>query len=274
MTHHDLIDVLAQAWPVLLSYDAARNIGVVCGVFVAVLAVLRLTNWRTRIQAIAPRAADYAREIGYSLQTGLVFLLIGFGTFVGAAEGVFKIVTAGPADPTLPLIGGSLVLIIAHDAYFYWTHRLMHRRRLFRFFHLGHHRSLRPTPLAAYAFAWPEAIVQALFLPLMAYLMPVHETALFVFLTFMVVRNVVGHAGVELYPRWFGLSPLTSWITTTTHHDLHHERSGANYGLYFRWWDRWMGTEHPDYLERFERATARRSGGRRGPRAADVHHEA
>ncbi len=273
MSFHAMIDLFARAWPALLSYDAGRNVGVVCAVFLAVLVVLRLTRWRTRIQARVPSMADYTREIFYSLQTGAVFLAIGLGTFIGAEAGVFTMVAAGPGDHVLPLIGGSLALIIAHDAYFYWTHRLMHHPRLFRFFHRGHHRSRAPTPFAAYAFAWPEAIVQALFLPLMAFLMPVHATALFVFLTFMIVRNVVGHAGLELYPRWFGLSPLTAWITTTTHHDLHHESARANYGLYFRWWDQLMLTEHPHYLARFERATLGRSGRRRGARAADVHNE-
>jgi sterol desaturase/sphingolipid hydroxylase (fatty acid hydroxylase superfamily) len=218
-----------------------------------------VTRWRAPIQARRPGAADYAREIGYSALTGIIFALIGFGTFLGAQFGVFRMLAASPNDSVPALIGGSLGLIIAHDAYFYWTHRLMHHKRLFRLFHRGHHRSRAPTPFAAYAFDWPEAIVQALFLPLMAFLTPVHATALFVFLTFMIVRNVIGHAGVELYPRWFGLSPLTSWITTTTHHDLHHEKAGANFGLYFRWWDRLMHTEHPDYRARFERATARRA---------------
>ncbi|MSO74714.1 MAG: sterol desaturase family protein [Alphaproteobacteria bacterium] len=273
MSFHTLIDLVARAWPALLSYDTGRNVGVVFGVFLAVLLVLRLTSWRTRIQAHAPSAGDYAREIFYSAQTAAVFLLIGVGTFIGAEAGVFTLVAAAPGDHVLPLVGGSLALIIAHDAYFYWTHRFMHHRRLFKFFHRGHHRSRAPTPFAAYAFAWPEAIVQALFLPLMAFLMPVHATPLFVFLTFMIVRNVVGHAGVEFYPRWFGLGPLTAWITTTTHHDLHHEKPGANYGLYFRWWDQLMLTEHADYLARFKRATEGRSGGRRGARTANVHNE-
>ena len=30
-----------------------------------------------------------------------------------------------------------------------------------------------------------------------------------------------------------------------------------NFGLYFTWWDRWMGTEHPRYHERFESVASR-----------------
>jgi sterol desaturase/sphingolipid hydroxylase (fatty acid hydroxylase superfamily) len=31
-------------------------------------------------------------------------------------------------------------------------------------------------------------------------------------------------------------------LTTVTHHDLHHERAGGNYGFYFTFWDRTCGT--------------------------------
>lgn len=33
-----------------------------------------------------------------------------------------------------------------------------------------------------------------------------------------------------------------------THHDMHHTSGNSNFGLYFTWWDRMMGTEHPQYL--------------------------
>jgi lathosterol oxidase len=60
---------------------------------------------------------------------------------------------------------------------------------------------------------------------------------------------VAGHAGVELIPRawlagWWG-----RWLTTTLHHEMHHAYANSNYGLYFVWWDRWCGTEHPGYQD-------------------------
>ncbi len=48
---------------------------------------------------------------------------------------------------------------------------------------------------------------------------------------------------------------LNDWLTTTTHHDLHHADRRWNFGLYFTFWDRLMGTEHPDYHARFAAAT-------------------
>jgi lathosterol oxidase len=54
----------------------------------------------------------------------------------------------------------SIVLMIAlHDTYYYWTHRLLHWKKIFRYVHKVHHLSLNPTPFSAYALhpveAWP-----------------------------------------------------------------------------------------------------------------------
>ena len=70
---------------------------------------------------------------------------------------------------------------------------------------------------------------------------PAHESALFLFLTRMILRNAIGHSGFELLPRRWQRLPITS----VTHHDLHHSTTRWNYGLYFTWWDRLMRTEHP-----------------------------
>jgi lathosterol oxidase len=57
-------------------------------------------------------------------------------------------------------------IVIAHDAYFYWAHRIMHHPKLFKHFHRAHHRSITPTPWAAYSFAIPEAAAMFLFVPI------------------------------------------------------------------------------------------------------------
>jgi sterol desaturase/sphingolipid hydroxylase (fatty acid hydroxylase superfamily) len=59
--------------------------------------------------------------------------------------------------------------------------------------------------------------------------------------------NLLSFTGVELMPRALADSRWFGWINATTHHDLHHSSFQYNYGLYFTWWDRLMGTEHPAY---------------------------
>jgi hypothetical protein len=53
--------------------------------------------------------------------------------------------------------------------------------------------------------------------------------------------------------------PMIDWLTTTTHHDLHHAQPDSNFGLYFTWWDRWMGTENPGLQAAFARAAFSRA---------------
>ena len=144
-----------------------------------------------------------------------------------------------------------VITVIAHDAYFYWAHRIMHDPRLFRRFHRRHHRSHNPTPFTAYSFDLAEAAVMASFTVIWELLVPVSWIAFTAFLIHQIARNVIGHSGYELFPANRQGKPLFDWMTTVTHHDLHHSQAGWNYGLYFTWWDRWMGTEHPEYLARF-----------------------
>ena len=150
----------------------------------------------------------------------------------------------------------SIVLtIFLHDAYFYWTHRLMHRRSLFPIMHRAHHRSTNPTPWAAYAFDPLEALVQAGILPLAAFLYPIHPLAFLVFMGVQLGFNVMGHAGIEIFPHWFLDSRLGKFLNTPTNHAMHHQYFRGNYGLYFNFWDRLMGTNHKDYEARFREVT-------------------
>ena len=151
------------------------------------------------------------------------------------------------------------VVILVHDAYFYWTHRMMHHRALYRYFHVTHHKSRAPSSWAAYGFDPSEAVVQSLYLPLFTLAMPLHYAVYGIFLLHMLGRNVLGHCGYEILPRRLKDNRLLWCFTTTTHHDLHHSHQKWNYGLYFTWWDRWMGTEYPLYREVFELVTDPRS---------------
>lgn len=139
------------------------------------------------------------------------------------------------------------IMLVLHDTWFYWTHRLMHHKKLFRAFHKVHHLSRDPTPLTSYAFHPLEAVVEAGIGPVIIFLLPVHHSAMLVFITIQFAQNVMGHLGYEIYPSWFVKSPLRYIFNTTTHHHQHHQTFNHNYGLYFNVWDRLMGTNHPDY---------------------------
>lgn len=147
------------------------------------------------------------------------------------------------------------LMIVVHDTYFYWTHRLMHHRWLYRFVHHTHHLSVSPTPWAAYAFSPWEAFVQAGIGPLLVFTIPAHPVAFTLFMTWQIAFNVLGHCGYEIFTPQFFRCGLGVFLNSPTHHALHHEKFRANFGLYFNVWDRLMGTNHPDYEHRFALAT-------------------
>jgi sterol desaturase/sphingolipid hydroxylase (fatty acid hydroxylase superfamily) len=165
------------------------------------------------------------------------------------------------------LLASVAAMVVLHDTYFYWTHRLMHHRRLYRLIHRTHHLSTSPTPWAAYAFSPAEAMVQAGVGPLIVFTMPTHPLAFAAFMFWQIAFNVLGHCGYEIFPRWFLRSPLGWVLNSVTHHALHHEKFRADFGLYFNVWDRLMGTNHRDYERRFANAVW---GSRDWPAAAVV----
>jgi len=136
-----------------------------------------------------------------------------------------------------------LACLLAHDAWFYWTHRWMHRPALFRVAHAVHHASRPPTAWAAMSFHPIEALTGAVVIPALVFLIPIHVAALAMVLTVMTVMGVTNHMGWEMFPSRLVHSRLGEWLITASHHSRHHEQYACNYGLYFRFWDHLCGTD-------------------------------
>ena len=59
----------------------------------------------------------------------------------------------------------------------------------------------------------------------------------------MTVVSVTNHSGFELLPDRLVSGVIgRNWISAA-HHNLHHQSYTCNYALYFRFWDRVMGTD-------------------------------
>ena len=125
-------------------------------------------------------------------------------------------------------------------------------------FHLIHHKSTNPSPWAAYAFHPLEAVVESLIFVIFLFTIPVHTAHLNFFFVFSLFYNVYGHLGFELYPKGFNKNWFGKWVNTSTAHNQHHQYFKSNYGLYFTFWDRLMGTFRPDYDAAFTEIKSRR----------------
>lgn len=213
--------------------------------------------WRRKIIQRDPPREDVRREIKYSVLTAFIYALVGTTTIMLGKPLGWKVYHKIEKFGWGWFIATIFIAIIVHDTWFYWTHRLMHHRRLFRLFHKVHHESTNPTPWAAYSFAPLEAAMQAAIFPLLMFTVPMHPFAFFIFMIWQIGFNVLGHTGYEYSPKWFVNSWLGKFINTPTNHVQHHEKIRGNYGLYFNVWDRLMGTNHADYEKRLHEVTNR-----------------
>jgi Delta7-sterol 5-desaturase len=200
--------------------------------------------------------AKIGHDLKWSVSTVLIFWVVGIITKRLAGAGIVR---AYPhvADRGWLYFGFTiLALIVLQDTYFYWTHRAMHHPRLYALVHRTHHASVQTSPWTAYAFSPLEALTHAVFVPLTWLIIPMHEAAVFVFLIFMLLRNVQGHLSIELFPAGFTQHRVFGWWTTTMHHALHHRHYRTNFGLYFTYWDRVMSTSDKRYHDEFEKVVA------------------
>jgi len=211
-----------------------------------------------KIQPKNPKIVDYSREIIFSIITICIFaavpVLILKNPSISPHTTYYTEINS---HGWLYFFLAFPIMFIIHDTYFYWTHRLMHHKRIFPIFHLVHHHSTNPSPWAAYSFHPLEAVVEAGIFAVFLFTIPIHQLHLYFFFLAMIIYNVYGHLGYELYPKGFNRHWLGRWINTSVNHNLHHQFFRGNYGLYFTFWDRMMGTIRGDYDKKFEEVKSR-----------------
>jgi lathosterol oxidase len=207
--------------------------------------------FRFKIQVSFPRASIIKTELLYSFSTIVIFAMVVFACLFSPLSN-YTMLYEEIDQYSIGYYLFSIVLVIfLHDTYFYWMHRLMHWKKIFPFVHRVHHLSHNPTPLAAFSFHPFEALLEAAVLPLIVFTVPLHPSVVGIFGAYMLTMNVIGHLGYELFPERFMKNKFFRHFTTSTHHNMHHHYGKGNYGLYFNFWDRLLGTNHQRYEEHF-----------------------
>lgn len=187
------------------------------------------------------------REALYSATSILVFTLISIAILLVAGKSQ-RLFYAHVSDYGWAYLILSVPIMMAiQDTYFYWTHRLMHHRALFRFFHRTHHLSTNPTPLTTYSINPLEALVDSGAVVIILFFLPKHIAAYLVFAYVNTAYAVYAHLGHEILPASWATHPFGRWVNTSVAHNIHHARARHNFGWYSLFWDRLMGTVDPDY---------------------------
>ena len=216
-------------------------------VAVRYLAASGLFDWLTRRRhpgLYAGLDAQVRREIGWSLASAAIYgVPAGIVAWGWQERGWTHIYTDVTTYPLWWLPASLLLFLAAHDSWFYWTHRLLHRPAWFRAAHAVHHASRPPTAWAAMSFHPLEAILGAVVIPALVFAIPIHAAVLGLVLAAMTVMGVTNHMGWELFPRALVRSRWGGWLITASHHQRHHDDWRCNSGLYFRFWDRLCRTD-------------------------------
>ena len=243
----------------LFTISALRYI-IIAGIpFIIFYGLARTHYTPNKIQDKQAQRKDFIREILHSLQTTLVLAIIAFLVLYTPFR-KYTLVYSNIADGggAWWIAGSALIALVIHDTYFYWMHRFLHHPAIFRFAHLLHHRSTNPSPWASYSFHFIEAWTEGAVLLPIVFIIPIHPLGILIFTVSGFIINVYGHLGYEIMPKNFRRSFLFEVFNTSTYHNLHHSKFKGNYGLYFRVWDRLMGTENPDYVKEYDRIQGRR----------------
>lgn len=227
-----------------LAFSAVATTVIVALRYLAASGLFAWLTARLRPGAHDGLGRQIRREIGWSLASAAIYgIPAGIVAWGWQTHGWTRIHTDWRVMPLWYLPLSALLYLLAHDAWFYWTHRAMHGPRAFRLAHAVHHASRPPTAWAAMSFHPVEALTGAVVIPALVFLIPIHAAMLGLVLAIMTLMGVTNHMGWEMFPRALVHSRIGGWLITASHHRHHHDEYRCNYGLYFRFWDRLCGTD-------------------------------
>jgi sterol desaturase/sphingolipid hydroxylase (fatty acid hydroxylase superfamily) len=229
---------------------------VLSGLFHLIFAVWFRKQWpQRRISNKTYSRAQLYREISWSVSTAVIFAVAGALTLLAWQKGYTAVYISIETHGWVYFVFSILVAMLIHETYYYWLHRWMHRPNVFKHIHKVHHESNITSAWTAFSFHPIEGLLEALIVPAILMVIPMHPYAIVIHLTIMTFSAAINHLNIEIYPRNFDRHPIGRWLIGATHHSHHHRYFRFNYGLYFTFWDKWGKTESPSFSKEFGERT-------------------
>jgi len=239
-------DVIKQ-----LAFETLKIYAILIGIyFVLGLVLSRINATRPKIQQKECPSAIVKRDM---IQSALSLMSISFfvaaGTVLQARGFGFSAPAPGPFGTVLTFIASMLIF----DTWFYWGHRLIHTKRLFKAVHKWHHVSNTPTVWSNNSDSFLDnCFLQSYFL-VAHFIFPIHSYVVLAHKIFDQITGMIGHSGHEYSSEKSAVYPCP--LIAVTFHDQHHSHFKYNFATHFSVWDRLMGTLAPDYESRVRELT-------------------
>lgn len=216
--------------------------------YAAVYRVMREPLGAFKINKQDPTPKMMGSEIFWGLLNNVNFAVVGVVVYEFYKQGWLRVFLDFEAYPWIYHLLLVPVLLLLHDAYFFWIHWAMHKTRLGRWLrHDVHHGAHNVSPWSAFSVHPFEGLLEVAFRLITLMAIPMHPLDFLFFEILTFALNIIGHSGYEFFPRNFATSPVTRMKSCATFHYMHHQNGGTNLSLFFNHWDRLMGTLNPDY---------------------------
>ena len=209
-----------------------------------------------RIQA-RPQPDIVAAEVRQSVVALIeIAALLAGGLWLQARGWTLAPIDVSIAHPwsIVAALGLLALSLILYDAWFYWGHRLLHWKPLYRF-HQLHHRSIVPTPWSNNSDTLVGAFIEQAYFLVVPFILPLPAAFIVLHKIYDQVTGMIGHAGHEYFASPTARRPWP--LLCTTFHDQHHGAFHYNFANTFSIWDRAMGTLHPRYDRMVEQLEAK-----------------
>ncbi|CAM9091170.1 unnamed protein product [Ectocarpus fasciculatus] len=217
-------------------------------------------NW---FKAYKIQDVEYNKELTIDcLKKCIVNHVVVYPIAMYCAYDLFKYFGMGVFEPLPPvqiILRDLLCAVAVNDTLFYWAHRALHHKSIYKYIHKQHHMFKVNVAMSA-EFANPIEEVFANIIPTMlaVLLLGSHMLVIALWLVIRVSETLDAHSNFD-----FPFSPFSffSWQGGARRHEFHHSHNVGCYGSFTIFWDHIMGTD-ADFL-RHESVRLKESGAKK-----------